>query len=551
MTDDPARPREIRSRPDPSPRRRAPPGQGAGGAPPDRRAGSRGAVFAALAESLAVVSLWLALAVAGRSAMLRDPGTFWHIAAGEWMLDHGRVVRTDPFSFTRGGRPWVADQWLAECAMALLWRVGGWDALVVSAAALVAAVYGWAALRVAGAGAHPLAALAALVVAVAAGAPQFHARPLLISMVLLPLSFALLVEIEARRRSLLWLLSLPPLMLVWANLHPMVLGGLGTLVLGAAAWTGARWLGRASPLSGPRDLLAVWATVAASGLAVLVNPYGVALPRAWMAVVSMPLAGLIEEHARLSLRAPSSWAVFALAAVYVWVWTRSSAPRSRATWLIPAVWFVLTLLRSRNAPLFALVTLVALADMLPHWRAPAWLSRRDWLRQPGAKGSAPRPARGARVAWLVLAIAWGAAMLIQAAGWRAPLVGSGFARLDPAHWPLGLIDELRAVERGVPEGEPLFNDLRFGGLVIRFAPRLRVFIDDRCALYGGDFLKAYDRARREDPAALEPWRRQYDFRFALVETGGEFDGWLARSPDWILLRRTAPAALYRRLCTDR
>ena len=35
--------------------------------------------------------------------MLRDPGTFWHVAAGERMLASGRIARDDPFSFTPRG----------------------------------------------------------------------------------------------------------------------------------------------------------------------------------------------------------------------------------------------------------------------------------------------------------------------------------------------------------------------------------------------------------------------------------------------------------------
>ena len=53
----------------------------------------------------------------------------------------------------------------------------------------------------------------------------------------------------------------------------------------------------------------------------------------------------------------------------------------------------------------------------------------------------------------------------------------------------------------------IFNDLNFGGFLIYHAPRLRVFVDDRCSLYGGEFLGAYDRARREDPAQIDRWQR--------------------------------------------
>ena len=75
--------------------------------------------------SLIFVALWLLLLLAGRSAMLHDPGSFWHVVAGQRMLATGQVLREDPFSFTFAGRPWVADQWLAECGMAAVHRLAG------------------------------------------------------------------------------------------------------------------------------------------------------------------------------------------------------------------------------------------------------------------------------------------------------------------------------------------------------------------------------------------------------------------------------------------
>jgi len=62
--------------------------------------------------------------------------------------------------------------------------------------------------------------------------------------------------------------------------------------------------------------------------------------------------------------------------------------------------------------------------------------------------------------------------------------------------------------------------------------------------YGTDFLRAYDRARREDPVQIERWRRQYGFRYALVETDGNFDRYLHSFAAWTSLGRTPAASLY-------
>ncbi len=123
-----------------------------------------------------------------------------------------------------------------------------------------------------------------------------------------------------------------------------------------------------------------------------------------------------------------------------------------------------------------------------------------------------------------------AAVMLQIGGVKLPVVGRGWARFDPARWPVALLPQLDEINRSAADGTPIFNDLNFGGFLIYHEPRLRVFVDDRCSLYGTEFLRAYDHARREDPAEIERWRRQYGFRYALVETGGPFDRYLSVHP---------------------
>ncbi len=76
------------------------------------------------AETGFSLGIWLFLMVGGRSRLFRDPGTFWHTAAGHWIFSTGRLIDTDPFSFTFGGKPWVAYEWLGECLMAVLDGIG-------------------------------------------------------------------------------------------------------------------------------------------------------------------------------------------------------------------------------------------------------------------------------------------------------------------------------------------------------------------------------------------------------------------------------------------
>lgn len=52
-----------------------------------------------------------------------DPG--WHIRAGEWMLDQGRMPEPEPFSWVTLETKWYAWEWLAEVVMGYVYRLDG------------------------------------------------------------------------------------------------------------------------------------------------------------------------------------------------------------------------------------------------------------------------------------------------------------------------------------------------------------------------------------------------------------------------------------------
>ena len=72
----------------------------------------------ALTFALAAALAGFALA-AFSPGLLNDGDTYWHIRAGEWMLAHRAVLRSDVFSYTMAGAPWHTQEWLAEIRPAL------------------------------------------------------------------------------------------------------------------------------------------------------------------------------------------------------------------------------------------------------------------------------------------------------------------------------------------------------------------------------------------------------------------------------------------------
>ena len=103
-------------------------------------------------EICVFVSVWLLLFLAGQSRLFRDPGSFSHTTIGADILDTGKLIQQDVFSFTRFGEPWIAQQWLGEVIMAVVHRIAGLDGLLVVTVSLIALLWSGLALRIERAG---------------------------------------------------------------------------------------------------------------------------------------------------------------------------------------------------------------------------------------------------------------------------------------------------------------------------------------------------------------------------------------------------------------
>jgi hypothetical protein len=503
--------------------------------------------------------------VGGRSRLFRDPGTFWHTVVGRRILCSDGFPETDPFSFTFHGMPWIPHQWLGECLMAVLDAIGGLDTLLLATATVLAGLYTWAAHRLLHSGLHWLPTVLLIMLTMAASANHLHVRPHISTIVFLGLTFGCLCDFEAGRIGLGRLFWLVPIFWAWSSMHGGVLAGLATMILALAGWCLYRLVGLDSPIMRTRQALVLVLLIVACGLTFVANPYGLRLPHVWLEIMRSPVVGrLIDEHAPLDFRSPAGWLILFLGLIYAGTLACLSPWRPRVTWLIPLFFFYETLTRVRHSPLFSIAAVLALAEMLPHTRLALWLARpgRDLFQfrsvassqlpvvsEDGSVKSAPGSVASSWLSW-----DWGPAVIplgvvllatvFQSTGVKVPVLGRGWVKLDPTHWPVELLPELRQAEQEHPEGSRIFNDFLYGGFLIYYTPGLKVFIDDRCELYGDDWLMEYSEAMKSNPDRIERWHQLYAFAYALVSRGTPFDRYLGQSPRWVLIKRTDTAALY-------
>jgi len=185
---------------------------------------------------LALAAL-VALAIARASLPLTHDDLFGHLRTGEWIVAHGRVPLTDPFSFTRPGARWITHEWGFSLLAWGIWRLGGYPALLATRVLLILAI-GWLVGRRAVAEADRdvprsvpwLALLLGLGVWMLAA--ELILRAALLSELFLALMLLVLTRFRqtGRRR---WLAAVVVLFFFWANLHSGVIFGLFVLGL----WT--------------------------------------------------------------------------------------------------------------------------------------------------------------------------------------------------------------------------------------------------------------------------------------------------------------------------
>jgi hypothetical protein len=243
-----------------------------------------------------------AIFVAALFAALQVNDLAYQIRVGESMLATHQVPRSDFLTYTIPGAPWIDQQWGAQLIFASLARLGGWRALSIIHASMLAGLYG-AAYRIGRSnGASPIVAAVASIAGyvVAALVPGSLAlRPQLLVVPLFLLSWCLIDRRDVQPHRLLWLL---PIGVVWANLHgsfPLL-----TLLIAIAA---------ADDLIRRRPMRAVTtALFAVSALTPFISPFGANTYRyVWNLLTSDEVRSLISEWGPLWGFAPAALAMIA------------------------------------------------------------------------------------------------------------------------------------------------------------------------------------------------------------------------------------------------
>jgi len=413
---------------------------------------------------LALVFLTPAILPILAATPVHDPDIWWHLATGRWIWQHGAVPHYDPFHIGANPAEWVAYSWLYDVGIYTLYLRLGLQGLFLYSVGMSLAVT--AALYRLIRRLEPRFVVSCVLTALVATAVWRHqgVRTFLITILFTALELNVLWA--ARRGRSAALLLLPPLFVLWANLHIQFVYGLAILALavmessvdrirGLPAWYAERD-GFAGAWILPISLLCCAATLA--------NPYG------WKVYVvvyqyvtqAAPWTYLGELRAP-TFRSVSDWLSLAAALGGAFCLGRRGTARPFTLGLLALAAF-LSFHAMRDTWVVAMVGVVVMADgrtpfVRPKWNA-AWLGR-------ALKVSA---AVAVTVTLVWIGAKTGQADLAEAAASRFPAKAADYV-----------------AEHGY-KGR-LYNHFDWGGYLIWRLPELQVSIDGRTNVYGDRVLE--------------------------------------------------------------
>jgi len=480
-----------------------------------------------------------------------DHDTWWHLRAGQLMVESGAILTTDPFSHTQNGQLWVDHGWLAQIIWYEVLAVGGWPAVALALAAIVTLAFWLTWLQCEG---NLYLKAFALVLAAISASIIWAARPQMVSFLLTALAALILYRFKrnsldqpgraaaGQSKSMLWapgnrvLLWLPLIILLWVNIHGGFAIAFILMICYAVGEAFNRFTARENNLNWQpwRHLLL---TIFISLAVVWINPNTWQM---WLypfrTVGIGVLRDFIAEWQSPNFHQPIVQPFLLMLLLMLAAFARSGRKVDWTDLALVGAWTTLSLFAARNVPVFALVCtpiFVRYANAaLKEQFGPISLGRARRLSKPVYL-----------LNWLLL----GLVLLGAAAQTIATLSPQAIRKAEAERFPA---EAVRFIEETAPPG-PLFNSYNFGGyLIFKLWPAYPVFVDGRTDLYDDAFLRNY----LATVAALPDWQTQLDdsnIQLIVIEQNSPLALVLTQHPGWNKLFEDDQAIIFKRQQTEK
>jgi hypothetical protein len=444
------------------------------------------------------------------SGVLYDSDTGWHIRHGETILRTGALPSGDYFSHTNYGKAWFSWEWLADVLLALIHQLGGLNGIAFWANATFALtftlLFSWTAKR----GGNVLVCLLFSRLAGFAAAVHWLARPHLFSMLLVLFWYMLLERIQrkgstgdGRLGRTAWLL--PPLMVIWTNLHgAFVIGVVLLLIYSLGNFLSAvvrpEQPGKAQAMRLARHFLAIALLCL---LASCVNPYGLKVHQHIFHsyLQSNTLVDRVTEFTSPNFH---SFVVKFFEAILLASLVIAAASYRKLSFIeigLLVFWSHLALFSVRHVPLYAIMVVPILVRHLTEYLGDVQQDARFHPRVRGilegfnrySKNLLNFENRFTSLVYPAIALLFMTGVCLNGGKFLGQTLTD--ARFDGKQFPVKAAD---FVEKAGLNGNLFTTDYWGGYLIYRFHPRHKVFFDGRSDMYGEEFVKEYERVTNLD-----------------------------------------------------
>ncbi|HMU30890.1 MAG TPA: hypothetical protein PLY42_03650 [Nitrospira sp.] len=475
---------------------------------------------------------------------LVEPDLGWHLRAGLDLIAQGwRLPDTDPYSHTMPDWHWVEHAWLTDGLLGLIYRMlepsGGLGLIAFFGG--VTALAWWIAAGVASV--HRTCRLAAMVASLWVALPFLGARTQLIS--LLGVAVVLTIWNRMQRGQPQWVWALPPLFLLWANLHGGFTAGLFLITVLLSLSFLVKICVEWKVVQAPRDEPVLsWDVIRLCAFAILVsfavtclNPYGWRLyVEIYESLTDRFMIDTLREWQPVSFHgwAGRAYGFYLLGFIGLMAgWYRRVEP---VRWVLLALMLGLSLLHWRNVTLFLIVSL-PLAAELGAAAADSFLRRVPVLQ--------------AHAAGTVLVVSIMAATALYALGtehlehvWQSGRTPDRY--FERTEYPIEAVRWIRAHRDET--GTRLYNDYSYGGFLLWQLPGERIFIDGRMPAWRIKdrwIFHDYVELNREDSPQLALLDR-YGVDWAMIPRGSALAVALEAHPAWKNVYADAKVVIVRR-----
>jgi hypothetical protein len=466
-----------------------------------------------------------------RAGLLRDPDTGWHIRNGELIWTTTHLPKTDPFSYTRHGQPWYAWEWLYDIVIAAIHHVSGLNGVVLFTAIVIGCTFALLFRFILRRSGNLVVAGSLTLLSFAAAQVHMLARPHVLSWLFTVMWVENLYCFEDGQRSaLLWL---PPLMLLWVNVHGGFVLGLGLLSLFTLGSTGKALT---SSRDGDRQGIVPLITVLlVCGLTTMLTPYGYGLHvHVYQYLSNHFLMDNIDEFTSPNFHLPvyRYFELFLLLVIAGAMFARRKI--SPADLLLLLFSIHAALFAVRNIPVAAIIMSMVLGPVLTaalfrelnRGACPRWLHGilESVQRISENMSGLEKQLHGHLLAGVVTI----AAALLVLHGGRGLPRWTMATQFDEKVLPVRAAEYI--AQRNIHDH--LFSTDSWGSyLIYRLYPGFKVYFDDRHDFYGEAFVKdcaeAFQGARQ--------WREpldKYQVQWVLMPTDSALSSLLREDHDW-------------------